>query len=173
MSTAAPPEPLVEGSIGRALTKAAEWLAATGGLALTGAMLVTLGSVLGARFDQPLLGDNELVELLVGIAIACFMPYCHQRGANVIVDFFTMKLPPRLRDALDAAMNIVFALIIVVLTWRLLEGTYDQWARQRVSMFLQIPQWWGFAAASLACVLWALTSLRVAIDHLRRIRTPA
>ena len=108
----------------------------------------------------------------MGIAIACFMPYCHQRGANVIVDFFTMKAPLRLRSLLDAIMNVAFALIIMVLTWRLLEGSYDQWARQRVSMFLQIPQWWGFAAASLACVLWALTSLRVAADHLRRMRRP-
>lgn len=134
-------------------------------------MLATLYSVIGARFNKPLLGDNEVVELLVGIAIACFMPYCHLRGANVIVDFFTMKLPPRWRDSLDALMNLLFALIIAVLTWRLLEGAYDQWARQRVSMFLQIPQWWGFAVAAGACLLWTLTSLHVARARLRRVRT--
>lgn len=133
-------------------------------------MLATLYSVIGARFDKPLLGDTEVVELLVGVAIACFMPYCHLRGANVIVDFFTMKLPPRARDSLDALMNVVFALIIAVLTWRLVEGAYDQWARQRVSMFLQIPQWWGFAMAAGACLLWTLTSLQVALDRLRRVR---
>ncbi len=172
MNAQSQPQDRSEGRLGRGLTKAAEWLAVAGGLALIGAMLVTIASVIGARFGTPLLGDNEIVELLVGIAIACFMPYCHQRGANVIVDFFTMKAPLRLRSLLDAIMNVAFALIIMVLTWRLLEGSYDQWARQRVSMFLQIPQWWGFAAASLACVLWALTSLRVAADHLRRMRRP-
>lgn len=132
-------------------------------------MLATLYSVVGARFDKPLLGDNEIVELLVGMAIACFMPYCHLRGANVIVDFFTMKLPPRARDVLDALMNLLFALIIAVLTWRLLEGAYDQWARQRVSMFLQIPQWWGFAVAAGACLLWTLASLQLARERLRRV----
>ena len=64
-------------------------------------------------FGKPLLGDTEIVELLIGIAIACFMPYCQMRGANVIVDFFTMKASDRTKAGLDAFMTLVFAMAIV------------------------------------------------------------
>jgi TRAP-type C4-dicarboxylate transport system permease small subunit len=155
------------------LAKASERLAALGGFALVGAMLVTLYSVIGARFGKPLLGDTEIVELLVGVAIACFMPYCHLRGSNVIVDFFTMRATDRTKHALDALMNLVFAVIIVVLTWRLTEGAYDQFTRGRASMFLQLPQWWGFAGAAVACLLWSVVSLYSAVEHIQRALVPA
>ena len=116
-------------------------------------MLVTLVSVVGSSvFGKPLLGDTEIVELLIGIAIACFMPYCQMRGSNVIVDFFTMKVPDRTRAGIDACMTLVFAIIVAILTERLIQGTFIQYERERVSMFLRLPQWWGYAIASLAVV---------------------
>jgi len=60
--------------------------------------------------------------MLCGVAIAAFMPYCQVRGGNVIVDFFTMRLPPRARDALDAFMHLVVALVVAILTWKLIDA---------------------------------------------------
>jgi TRAP-type C4-dicarboxylate transport system permease small subunit len=136
-------------------------------------MLVTLVSVIGASvFGKPLLGDTEIVELLVGIAIACFMPYCQMRGSNVIVDFFTMKASPRTKAGLDALMTLVFAIIVAILTERLIEGTVIQYERERVSMFLRLPQWWGYCAASIAAVVWTAVTFYTAWESLRRALKP-
>ncbi len=150
------------------LYRTAEGFAALGGLALIAAMLVTVSSVvMNDAFGKPILGDTEIVELLMGMAVASFMPWCQVRGANVIVDFFTMKAPQRARDALDALAYVVFALVVAVLTWKLIEGAATQYERERVSMFLKLPQWWGYAVASVAAALWVLFCLQTAWQRAR------
>lgn len=136
------------------LVRLAERLALLGGGALLAAMLILVATVVGGAFGHPLLGDSELVELLVGIAVFAFLPYCQLRGSNVIVDFFSQPLPLRARHALDALMGLVFVLVAVVLTWRLLEGGFTAWERSRRSMFLQLPDWWGYAVGGVAMLLW-------------------
>jgi TRAP-type C4-dicarboxylate transport system permease small subunit len=117
-------------------------------------MLTLVATVVGAAFGRPLLGDSEVVELLVGIAVFAFLPYCQLRGANVVVDFFTQPLPERARHALDAAMGVVFVVVAAILAWRLMEGGITAWERSRRSMFLQLPDWWGYALGSVAMLLW-------------------
>ena len=139
------------------LYRVAEWFAAGRGLVLVMALLVTVASVLSnGLFGKPVLGDTEIVELLMGVAVAAFMPWCQVRGANVFVDFFTMKFPQRVNAGIDAVAYIVFAVIVGVLTWPMVDGTLTQYERERASMFLKIPQWWGYALASCASVVWVL-----------------
>jgi len=141
------------------LDRLAEVFAAFGGVCLLGVMAIEIVSVGGSLFGKPLLGDSEIVEMLCGVAIASFMPYCQIRGGNVIVDFFTMRMPPRALDALDAFMHLVVALVVAILTWKLIDGAFTQHDRGRASMFLQLPQWWGYGLASVAAVLWTVCCL--------------
>jgi TRAP-type C4-dicarboxylate transport system permease small subunit len=131
-----------------------ERLALAGGVALLGALVVLVVTVAGSAFGKPLLGDSELVELLCGMAVFAFLPYCHLRGSNVIVDFFTQPLPKRARHFLDFLMNIVFTAVAAVLAWRLAAGGITAWERSRRSMFLQLPDWWGYAFGVLAMLAW-------------------
>ena len=125
-----------------------------GGLAMAAAMLVLVATVVGSAFGRPILGDSELVELLVGMAVFAFLPWCQLRGSNVIVDFFSQPLPLRVRHGLDALMGVAFVFVAAILTWRMIEGGLTAWERSRVSMFLQLPDWWGYLVAVLAMLLW-------------------
>jgi len=136
-----------------------EWLAAAGGLILVFAILVTVASVVMARFGRPVLGDIEIVSLAAGVAIAFFLPYCQMRGGNVVITIFTARLPRHWRAMLDLVMTIAFAVVVVVLTWRLMQGGIDAFNRGRASMFLQLPQWWGFAGAAVGMALWVVVTL--------------
>ena len=81
---------------------------------------LTVLSVVGRTgFNMPVLGDTEIVEVGVAFSIFSFLAYCQMRGANVIVDFFTRPLPLSFRNALDAISNLLFAVVVLVLTWRL------------------------------------------------------
>lgn len=142
--------------------------AIAGGLLLMVAMITTVASVLSnSLFGKPILGDTEIVEALMGAAVAAFLPWCQVRGANVIVDFFTMRLSPRATSALDSLAYVVFAVVAAVLTWRLVDGTITQFERERVSMFLKIPMWWSYGLASIACVLWVWVCVQTAWDRAR------
>lgn len=162
--------PAHESAARRLLMRACEGVALVGGAALLATMATMLVTVVGAAFNRPLLGDSEIVELLGGIVIFAFLPYCHLRGANVIVDFFTQPLPKAARDWLDALMNAAFAAVAALLTWRLIDGGIAAFDRDRRSMFLQLPDWWGYAVGAVAMILWVVVCVFVAWERAQQAR---
>ena len=159
---------------GARLFAISEGFAVLGGISLLVITVFTVLSVIGRTgFDLPILGDQEIVELGCAIAIFSFMPYCQMRAANVIVDFFTARLGQAVRDALDALMNAIFSGCILVVTWRLAVGGIGTFDSGDASMFLRIPQWWGYSFAFVACVLWSLACLYSVARSLRHLRAAA
>ncbi len=159
---------------GAALFAFSEALAVFGGIVLLAMTAFTVISVVGRTgFDLPVLGDQEIVELGCAIAIFSFMPYCQMRAANVIVDFFTARLGQAARDGLDATMNAIFSVCILIVTWRLAVGGIATFHASDASMFLRIPQWWGYALAFMGCIAWSLAciySMLRSIGHMRESR---
>ena len=152
------------------LTRICEAWGLVGGIALLGTMATMMATVVGGAFGRPVLGDSEIVELLGGICVFTFLPYCHLRGANVLVDFFTKPLPARITGWLDAAMNLVFAAVALILTWRLIEGGIGAYERGKRSMFLQLPDAWGYAMGALSMLLWIAVCVFVAWESTQRAR---
>lgn len=156
------------------LTAAATFAAIFAGFLLLGAVAVTTASVLrGAVLNRPILGDSEVVEMLLGVAVALCLPLAEMRGAHVLVDFFTQKLPPRALAGLDAVMRAAAALVVAVLAWRLAIGGYNMWDRERETMFLLIPYWWGYAGAAVGMTLWTACAAFVAVESAAKARRPA
>jgi CheY-like chemotaxis protein len=85
-------------------------------------------------------------------------------------DFFTKPLPDRAKAWLDAAMNLVFAAVAVILTWRLVEGGIGVYERDKRSMFLQLPDWWAYGVGAVAMLLWIATCLLIAWEGVQRAR---
>jgi TRAP-type C4-dicarboxylate transport system permease small subunit len=148
------------------LARAARALAIAGGLLLVAAMAVTVASVIRAAFGRPILGDTEIVEMLVGVAIAWFMPWCQVRGAHIRLEVFTARAPLSVRRRLDATASLLVALVVAVLAWRLIQGGIDAFDRGRETMFLQLPFWWGFGAAAIGMLLWAAAAASQAVAWL-------
>ena len=156
---------------GAKLFALSEGLAVLGGISLLVITIFTVLSVVGRTgFDVPILGDQEIVELGCAIAIFAFMPYCQMRAANVIVDFFTARFPLSARDFLDAVMNAVFSVCVLIVTWRLAVGGIATFNSGDASMFLRIPQWWGYACAFVGCVFWSLACLYSVLRSVRFMR---
>ncbi len=146
---------------------------AAGGLLLLAVGVTTTSVLRGAFAGRPILGDSEIVELALGVAVVICMPICEMKGAHVLVDFFTQKLPKRGIAGLDAVMRAIAALVVAVLAWRLAIGGYNQWDRERESMFLQLPFWWGYAAAAIGMAMWSVCAAFVAAESFARMRRPA
>ncbi len=157
-----------------ALTGAATIFALLGGALLLIVIAVTAASVMrGVVLRRPILGDSEIVEMALGIAVALCLPLCEMKGAHVLVDFFTQRLPPRAIAGLDALMRAVAAAVVAVLAWRLAIGGYNMWDRERETMFLLIPYWWGYAGAAVGAALWTICAAFVAVESFAKARRPA
>jgi TRAP-type C4-dicarboxylate transport system permease small subunit len=155
------------------LTRLAELGALVGGVLLLVAVVVTCASVIRGAFGRPLLGDSEIVEMSLGVAVALYLPWAEMRGSHVIVDVFTARLPARGIAWLDAAMRAAVAVVAAVLAVQIADGAHGQWDRERDTMFLEIPYWWGYAGAAVGLALWAVTATFVAVERFTEARRPA
>lgn len=129
-------------------------------------MLFTVVAVCMAALGRPILGDTEIVEFAAGVAVMSFMPYCQMQYGHVVITAFTGWAPPAAKAILDVAASVVFALVVIVLAMQLIVGGYDAYDRGRISMFLQLPRWWGFALASVPAVLWMATAVFVVCERI-------
>jgi TRAP-type C4-dicarboxylate transport system permease small subunit len=143
---------------GRVLERLAAGFALAGGGVLLAIAALTVASVIGrALFGAPVLGDFELVEIGTAVAIFAFLPWCHMRGGNVVVDVFTRRLGDAARGRLDGVHNLVFAALAALIAWRMALGGAGLRAAGETSMILRVPLWWAFvpmvAASVLLCVI--------------------
>lgn len=143
-------------------------LAMLGGVVLIGITLMSTYSIaMRTLFDEPLLGDVELVQMGCGIAIVCFLPLCQLRRGNVIVDVFTLHVSPRLRSCLDAVGCLLMAACALLLAWRSLLGTLDAYGTGEESIIMGLPIWWSMVAFAPGFALLAVVSLYTAWLDLR------
>jgi TRAP-type C4-dicarboxylate transport system permease small subunit len=137
---------------------------------LAGLLMVTItvivcGAVFSrALFSKPLLGDFELVELTMAVAVAAFMPYCQIRRGHIIVDFFTQRASQGVRDLLDRLGLVTIGVLLALVAWRTALGGLSSQKSQTVTMLLQFPEWTAYMAMvpplALAAVIAFVQGLR-------------
>lgn len=137
-------------------------------LSVTVVISVTLRSDLVGSAGIP--GDFELVQMATAIAAFCFLPWCQLKRGNIFVDTFTLKLPQRWQHRIDALWDIVYGLVMVLISWRLAVGARAAYATGENSMVLQVPS---YLPIALCSVLAALVAASAAVSALRLTREPA
>jgi TRAP-type C4-dicarboxylate transport system permease small subunit len=150
----------VESRVGIWLERATRALALAGGFLLVGVLLMTVTSVAGRYlFNAPIPGDYEITELVCGVAVFAFLPYCQLTGANIVVEFFTSRVSERWKRVLDAAHSLAFTGVAVLLAWRLAVGGLGKMADGQTTLYLGIPLYWGYflavVGAATLCVVCA------------------
>jgi TRAP-type C4-dicarboxylate transport system permease small subunit len=146
----------------------ARLLAIGGGLVLVAMTLMSAYSIfMRSLFDEPLLGDVELVQMGCGIAVVSFLPLCQLRRGNVIVDVFTLHAGARTRARLDALGGLLMAACAALLAWRSAIGTLDAYGTGEETIIMGLPLWWSMSPFAPCFALLALVSLYTAWCDLR------
>lgn len=141
------------------------WL---GGAVACGVALMTVVSiVMRATVSQPIQGDVELTQFGIALSISLCLPWCQLNHANIIVDFFTQKLPPRSNALLDAAGALLLGLMCALLAWRTTVGAIGSREVGETSMILSLPMWWAYASLAPGLALTALVALQQALALLQ------
>ena len=130
---------------GRILNLTSRYFAIFGGFILLFAALISIFSIFGrVVFSSPILGDFELVEIACAVAIGSFLPLCHLKNGNVIVDFITAKLSKNKINLLDSISSLIFALVALFFSSRMILGAKDMYIYQEETMLLAFPIWLPF-----------------------------
>src|SRR6056297_130543 len=167
----------------RAIERLARAMAILGGVVLTALVLLTCVSVLGRGLNSmghsdwlttlsqgvadgliatgvgPVTGDFELVEAGIAFSIFAFLPICQLYAGHATVDVFTSRLSDRANAWLVAFWDVVLALAILLITWRLSAGLADKYANGETTFLLQFPVWWSYAASFMAALVASVTAI--------------
>jgi TRAP-type C4-dicarboxylate transport system permease small subunit len=132
------------------------------GFPLAESIAGTLGLTLG-----PINGDFEMVQMATAIAIFAFLPYAQARRANIVVDTFTTRLPPRVNARIDAFWDLVYASMMGLLTACLVVGTLEHYRSGQTTMLLQIIVWPAIAISTVLLLLLTCAALATAVRLVR------
>lgn len=145
--------------------------AMAGGFLLVGVMGMTVASVVGRyALGLPVPGDYEITELACGVAVFAFLPYSHATNANVVVDFFTSRLRPRYRSALDAVHGLAAMAMAGLIAWRLFIGGVRKLEDGETTLFVEIPLHWAYFLSLTAAGLLTAVCFVVVLRHLRALK---
>jgi TRAP-type C4-dicarboxylate transport system permease small subunit len=130
------------------------------GAILTVITLITCVSLIGRNtIGVTLVGDYELTAAAAGAAVALFLPWCQVKRENIIVDFFTSRLPAAINRRFDRFGAALLAGVMLLLTWRTAVGCIGAFRTQSTTMMLGFPEWIVYAAIVPPLALTALIAL--------------
>jgi TRAP-type C4-dicarboxylate transport system permease small subunit len=136
------------------------WFAVVGGAAACALAMMTVVSVVSrALVSKPIPGDVELTQMGIALCISLCLPWCQLHGANIIVDFFTEKLPRRASRGLDGIGSILLAVMCLLLSARTAAGALAVMEAGETTMIIGLPMWWAYAMLAPGLALTALIAL--------------
>ena len=135
-------------------------VALIGGFAVVAVSVVTVASVAGRyAFGAPITGDYEIVEYGISVVAVFFFAFAHASDGHLVAEFFSSRMPPRARAALDSVQNLILFLILAIVVWRVAIGGIDKFETGDESMFLAMKTWWLHAVGAGGLTLFALVAL--------------
>jgi TRAP-type C4-dicarboxylate transport system permease small subunit len=140
--------------VGRLLYRYSSALAIFGSFIIGFMGLTITFSVIGRATGMgSITGIYDLIEIWTCTAIFAVLPYCQLMRENVIVDFILNRASIRIKAICDAAGSLIFLLIGVLLTWRLIYGGIDMYNNNESYTTIGFPRWISFPYATLCMFL--------------------
>ena len=140
----------------RGLTHA---MAAVGGLAVAGLIVVTVADVVGRQLGHSVKGAYDLVRVLGAIAMACALPLTKAVKGHIAIEYFFQKMGARGRAAMDTAMRLVLLSLFGLLTGQFALQGQRFLDSGETTTTLHMPMFWVPWLAALACLATAGVTL--------------
>ena len=155
----------------RLVSRLAHLSALVGGVVLGAVVVMTGASIVGRALSGlglgPVPGDYELIEAGTAFAVFAFLPIAQLKGGHATVDLFAGAMSIRTNRVLLAFWEVLAALVLALILWRLLEGTRTKIRNGETTLLLQFPIWWAYAACLVPAAATVLVGLWSAADRVR------
>ena len=90
-------------------------------------------------FNKPVQGGTELVELLVGIIVACGVAVTTAADDHISVDTIFGKLPSSGQHVLRVFAGIICTFVFAILAWQGVNGGIDAIDARKTTSILKVP----------------------------------
>ncbi|GKY89928.1 TRAP transporter small permease [Sinisalibacter aestuarii] len=156
----------------RYLGRASKALAALSAVALVVMMSITfVGVVMRYAFNAPILGVNEIVQLMSVSMVMLALPYATQTDAHVRIDVLDGKIGRYGRLFGDILARLVGGYVLIVLVTRAWRRLADAFEYGDATNMLRLSLWPFYGLIVLGiCLVILIFALQI-IDLLRRGRS--
>lgn len=132
-----------------------------GGAALGALALLTVADALLRSFaNRPILGGNDMIQVLLVLVVAASIPLCIHAGRAIAIEILTARMPARIRTIVLTSSNLLCAVVLAVLSWRCAVNAREAALFGETTMLLQLPFgpfYWCLAVSfALGALLFAL-----------------
>lgn len=164
--------PTTEKKQGLSHSTPVEWavrsLTALSALALVVILVTTfVGVVMRYFFHAPILGSNEVIQLVSVVLVMLAMPAAAQREEHVRVDVFDNYIGAWGRffgDLLSRAVGVYLMYLLGARSWLKLQEALEF---NDLSNMLRIPFWPFYGLMALGCALFAIVLVLQIVDIVR------
>ena len=105
------------------------------------------------------IGLTEFVVAGMAFAVFCFLGWCQITAGHASVDVVANNFPRRVKRFLRMVTEVLFAAALVLIAWRLAEGTVSKYGNGETSFLLEFPVWWAFAASLVGAIIAAIVGI--------------
>lgn len=117
-----------------------------------------VAAMIKATGIRTIVGMYDIIGIGMAFCVFAFLPITQLERGHAVVDVFTNALPRRPNQVLITMWEIVFLIVLILITWRLYFGLERLMKTGMIYQDLQIPQWWGYAAAFVQMILTSLVA---------------
>ena len=143
--------------------------AIVGGLVLLAVMLLVSTTVFFRYvLNQPILGDQELVEMGMPLVVMAAMPYAALKGAHIRVDVLDRSIGAAGRFWGDVFSRSVSFFVLALLVRKTFAKALDAHEYDDVTNMIEIPVWIAYGAITVGMGLFALVLAAQLIGQFRR-----
>lgn len=131
-------------------------------------LLASLGRELGINIPS-FSAYEDAVRLLISMTAIMFFPYCQMKKGQVVVYFFSSKLPEKAKLWLDAFALFLTALLAAFLAYWMLLGTFQVYQDHSIFQVLSWPVWPFYLPGVVSLLLWSIISLSLAVQTIQQV----
>lgn len=143
--------------------------ALVGGFALFALMLLVSAAVFFRYvLNQPILGDQELVQIGMSVVVMLAIPYAGLKGAHIRVDILDGFLGAAGRFWADVFTRVVSSFVLFLLAHKTWDKTLDAHKYGDVTNMIEIPVWIAYGSITMGMALFILVLIGQLINQFRR-----
>ena len=106
--------------------------------------------------NQPILGDQELVEIGMSLVVMLAMPFATWKGEHIRVDILDERLGSVGRFLGDLFARSIGIFVLYLLVGKALDKAFDAYEYEDVTNMIEIPVWIAYGAISVGMGLFIL-----------------
>ena len=141
-----------------------------GCLVLVIGVLVCVSVTSRKIFHSAIPGDFEFVQMATALAVFAFLPLAQARRVNIVVDVFSNRWSERTRRRIDALWDLLYAAMMGVIGYCMINGSIEAFRTNTTSMVLQLPLWPAILTCTILCLLLSAVCLLTARRLLSAMR---